>query len=86
LIDSGKGAQEPELAFEFLRRFWGQGYATEASWAVLGWARSAGYERLWASVWDWNSASRRVLAKVGFTETDGEETSYGTNLVTTRTL
>ena len=73
LVDSGHGAQEPELAFEFLRRFWGQGYATEASWAVLDWARSSGYERLWASVWDWNTASRRVLAKVGFTETDREE-------------
>jgi RimJ/RimL family protein N-acetyltransferase len=86
LIDSGRGAQEPELAFEFLRRFWGQGYATEASWAVLDSARSSGYERLWASVWDWNTASRRVLAKVGFTETDREEALHGTNSVTTRGL
>ena len=86
LVDSGHGPQEPELAFEFLRRFWGQGYATEASWAVLDWARSSGYERLWATVWDWNTASRRVLAKVGFTETDREEAIQGTNLVTTRPL
>ena len=59
LVDSGQGAQGvqgPELAFEFLRRCWGQGYATEASWAVLDWARSSGHERLWASVWDWNTA------------------------------
>lgn len=86
LVDSGHGTQEPELAFEFLRRFWGQGYATEASWAVLDWARSSGYERLWATVWDWNTASRRVLAKVGFTETDREEAIHGTNLVTARLL
>lgn len=86
LVDGGHGVQEPELAFELLRRFWGQGYATEASWAVLDWARSSGYERLWAPVWDWNTASRRVLAKVGFTETGREETIYGTNLVTTRRL
>jgi RimJ/RimL family protein N-acetyltransferase len=86
LIDNGRGAQEPELAFEFLRRFWGQGYATEAAWAVLDWARSSGYERLWASVWGWNTASRRVLAKVGFAETDREEAIHGTNLVTTRRL
>lgn len=86
LVDSGRGATEPELAFEFLRRFWGRGYATEASWAVLDWARSAAYERLWATVWDWNAASRRVLAKVGFTETEREETVHGTNLVTTRRL
>ena len=86
LVDSRRGAHEPELAFEFLRRFWGQGYATEATWAVLDWARSSGYERLWASVWDWNTASRRVLAKVGFTETDREEANDGTNLLTTRLL
>lgn len=86
LIDSGRGPQEPELAYEFLRRFWGQGYATEASWAVLDWARSLGYVRLWASVWEWNTASRRVLAKLGFTETGREEKVHGTNLVTTRQL
>jgi RimJ/RimL family protein N-acetyltransferase len=86
LVDSGRGVHEPELAFELLRRFWGHGYATEASWAVLDWARSSGFERLWATVWDWNTASRRVLAKVGFSEADREEAAHGTNLVTTRRL
>lgn len=72
LVDSGRGPDgEPELAFELLRRTWGQGYATEAASAVLEWARSSGYARLSATVWDWNTASRRVLAKVGFTETGG---------------
>lgn len=89
LIDSGRAADgEPELAFELLRRVWGQGYATEASWAVLDWARSSGYERLWATVWDWNTASRLVLAKLGFTETDRTEVDElrGTTLFTTRQL
>jgi RimJ/RimL family protein N-acetyltransferase len=86
LIDSGLGPQEPELAYEFLRRFWGQGYATEASWAVLEWARSLGHVRLWAHVWDWNTGSRRVLSKLGFTESEREEATYGTNLLTTRPL
>ncbi|QZY30350.1 GNAT family N-acetyltransferase [Nocardioides coralli] len=86
LVDSGRGVQEPELAFELLRWSWGRGYATEASWAVLDWARSAGHRRLWATVWEWNTASRRVLAKVGFTETEREETGHGTNLVATRRL
>lgn len=89
LIHGGQGAQGvqgPELAFELLRRFWGQGYATEASWAVLDWARASGHERLWASVWDWNTASRRVLGKLGFIETAREEAIHGTNLVTTRPL
>ena len=89
LVDSGRGsAGEPELAFELLRRVWGQGYATEASLAVLEWAKSLGYKRLWATVWDWNVASRRVLAKVGFTETERTEVDpvHGTTLFTTRQL
>jgi ribosomal-protein-alanine N-acetyltransferase len=89
LVDSGRGSEgEPELAFELLRRVWGQGYATEAALAVLDWARSSGYERLWATVWDWNTASRRVLAKVGFTETEQKEVdaAHGTTLFTTRRL
>jgi ribosomal-protein-alanine N-acetyltransferase len=89
LVDSGRGSDgEPELAFELLRRAWGQGYATEASIAILDWARSSGHERLWATVWDWNTASRRVLAKVGFTETDQKEVdpARGTTLFTTRRL
>lgn len=89
LIDSGRSADgEPELAFELLRRGWGQGYATEASLAILVWAQSSGYERLWGTVRDWNAAARRVLAKVGFTETDHQEvdTVHGTTLFTTRQL
>ncbi|MFI6585999.1 GNAT family N-acetyltransferase [Embleya sp. NPDC050493] len=89
LVDSGRGSvAEPELAFELLRRVWRQGYATEASLAVLEWARSSGHERLGATVWDWNTASRRVLARVGFTETERKEVDavYGTTLFATRRL
>jgi RimJ/RimL family protein N-acetyltransferase len=88
LIDSDRGPEgEPELAYELLRRVWGQGYTTEASWAVLDWARSAGYERVSASVWGWNIASRRVLSKLGFVETGStEDPTHGTNLLTTRRL
>jgi RimJ/RimL family protein N-acetyltransferase len=86
LIDSRRELDgEPELAFELLRRFWRQGYATEASLAVLEWARSSGYERLWATVREWNIASRRVLAKIGFTEERKElDSVYGNNIFTTR--
>jgi ribosomal-protein-alanine N-acetyltransferase len=89
LVDGGRGPEgEPELAFELLRRCWGRGYATEASLAVVDWARSSGYERLWATVWDWNTASRRVLAKVGFAETGRKEADavHGTTLFLTRRL
>ena len=88
LVDSGRGSEgKPELAYELLRRVWGQGYATEASWAVLDWARSSGHERVSATVWDWNTASRRVLAKLGFVETDRtDDPVHGTNVFTTRRL
>lgn len=89
LVDSGRpGSGEPELAFELLRRHWGRGYATEASLAVMDWARSTGHQRLWATVWDWNTASRRVLAKLGFLETGQRELdpARGTTLFTMRDL
>ncbi|WP_326964294.1 GNAT family N-acetyltransferase [Arthrobacter sp. PL16] len=60
---------EPEMAYELLRAVWGQGYATEASLAVVSWAKELGYRRLWATVREWNTASRRVLVKLGFVET-----------------
>jgi len=82
------GGQDPELAFELLRRFWGQGYATEAASAVVGWARSSGHRSLQATVWDWNTASRRVLAKVGFAEvaTTDPVSAHGSTILTTMTL
>ncbi|UJP40277.1 GNAT family N-acetyltransferase [Cellulomonas palmilytica] len=75
---------EPELAFELLRAAHGHGYATEAGLAVVSWARGAGYARLWASVWDWNVASRRVLSKLGFHETGTvlAESEHGRSLLT----
>ena len=60
---------EPELAYEFLRREWGRGLATEAASAVLQWAESLGYTRLWATIRDWNTASRQVASKLGFVVT-----------------
>ncbi|MET0842988.1 MAG: GNAT family N-acetyltransferase [Mycetocola sp.] len=89
LIPNGNGpAEEPELAFEFLRRTWRQGLATEASWAVIERAQALGYRRLWASVRDWNTASRRVLAKLGFVETGQVEPDevHGNSLFTSKAL
>jgi RimJ/RimL family protein N-acetyltransferase len=73
---------------ELLQRVWRQGYATEASLAVLDWARSSGYERLRATVWDWNTASRRVLARAGFTGTEriDVDAAHGTTGFMTRRL
>jgi ribosomal-protein-alanine N-acetyltransferase len=85
LVFSGQGSEnEPELAFELLRAVHNQGYATEAASAVIAWAGEAGYRRLWATVWDWNVASRRVLEKVGFRETGrvNSESAHGRSLLT----
>ncbi|WP_456843752.1 GNAT family N-acetyltransferase [Cellulomonas sp. P5_C6] len=82
------GPGEPELAFELLRAVHGHGYATEAGGAVAAWASEAGYPRLWASVRDWNVASRRVLEKLGFHETGRVEPDavHGDSLLTVREL
>ncbi|MDQ0754508.1 GNAT family N-acetyltransferase [Arthrobacter sp. B3I4] len=89
LIPNSHGpAEEPELAFEFLRQVWCRGFATEASWTVLQQAKAAGYRRLWATVRDWNTPSRRVLAKLGFVETGRVEPDdvHGDSLFTMKTL
>ncbi len=89
LIENEHGpADEPELAFELLRATWGRGFATEASQAVIAGARSAGCTRLWASVRQWNHASRRVLEKLGFLETGRVEPDpvHGDSLFTSRRL
>lgn len=87
LITDGNGStEEPELAYELLRAAHGRGYATEAGQAVVTWAREAGYRRLWAGVWDWNVASRRVLQKLEFREVGRVEPDsvYGHSLLTVR--
>ena len=83
LIESDN--REPELAFELLRGFWGNGYATEAAHAVIDYAQSTGVSRLLAGVRDWNTASRQVLAKLGFIEAGIVEVSepYGNSLLMT---
>lgn len=86
----GRGdADEPELAFELLQTVHNRGYATEASEAVLGWAAAVGYASIRASVWEWNSASRRVLEKLGFVDSGrdgGPPSEHGRNILTVRPL
>jgi RimJ/RimL family protein N-acetyltransferase len=63
----GRGSlDEPEIAFELLKRFHGHGYATEAARALVDAAAATGRRRLWSTVGAWNTPSCRVLEKVGF--------------------
>ena len=57
---------EPELAYELLRRHHGHGYATEAAGALVEAAVATGRSRLWSTVRPWNAPSLRVLEKLGF--------------------
>lgn len=84
----GGSPDDVELAFELLQAVHGCGYATEAGQAVIGWAREAGHQRVWATVWEWNLASRRVLEKLGFHDSGGAVTSsvHGRSLLTVREL
>jgi RimJ/RimL family protein N-acetyltransferase len=66
LIVGQASAEEPEIAYELLRRIHGQGYATEAARIVVAEAAATGRSRLWATVRAWNTPSFRVLEKVGF--------------------
>lgn len=86
VFQSNGSPNEPELAYELLRAAHGCGYATEAARAVVTWVREAGYQRLWATVRDWNAASRRILEKLEFRETGRVEpdADYGDSLLTLR--
>jgi ribosomal-protein-alanine N-acetyltransferase len=57
-----------ELGFLFARPWWGKGYAAEAMEKVVAHAFGPlGIERLWARFHAGNSASKRLLTRLGFT-------------------
>ena len=68
LIIGKSTLEEPEIAYELFQRAHGNGYATEASRAILSVAQDTGRTRLWATVRAWNVASFRVLEKIGFVD------------------
>ena len=56
----------PEIGYWIARRCWGQGYATEASRALLRVAQALGHREVTAFHFVDNPASARVLEKLGF--------------------
>lgn len=55
-----------ELGYWLGASYWGQGYATEAAHAVMQYGfHTLGLNRIWASVFEGNAVSARVLKKVG---------------------
>ncbi len=62
------GQPEAEIKYALARDHWGQGLATEAVRGMLAYAAERlGLERVIATVAPGNTASQRVLAKVGMT-------------------
>ena len=60
------GRDEVEIGYLFLRRFWGQGLATEAARACRDYGFGTfGYDRFVSLIDPSNLASRRVAEKVG---------------------
>lgn len=58
-----------DLGFVIGRSSWGRGYATEAAKAVLDWAATLeGVVRIWATCDVENTASIRVLEKIGMSQ------------------
>jgi len=66
LIIGRSTIEEPEIAYELFQRVHGNGYATEAASAIVDAAVATGRRRLWSTVGSWNTASFRVLEKIGF--------------------
>lgn len=64
--------QETDLGYRFFSKYWGMGYATEASKACVEWGfKTLGLESIMAMVLPDNKASIHVLEKLGF-ELTGE--------------
>jgi [ribosomal protein S5]-alanine N-acetyltransferase len=61
-----------ELGFQLCRQSWGQGYASEASRAVIEWARTHDFAALIAGHHPSNHASKRALVRLGFSYTHDE--------------
>jgi ribosomal-protein-alanine N-acetyltransferase len=69
---------EIELAYHYTPASWGQGYATEAVTAVLGYAFGMlRLERIIALVMPDNLGSSRVAEKAGMALNDANATYYG---------
>lgn len=69
-----EGGDEAELGYMLLPDAWGRGYATEACAAAIAWFRAAApNEPLVVSTQVANTASRRLIEKLGFTEIERHE-------------
>jgi ribosomal-protein-alanine N-acetyltransferase len=77
-LELGTAGPEPQLVYALLGRFTGHGYATEMARAAIADARgNAGFTTIVAAVDEVNSASMRVLEKLGFERTATQPGAFG---------
>lgn len=76
--------QLPALGYWLGEPYWGNGYATEASMAVVAAAKVAGAPALRSRALLSNDASRKVLNKAGFVELGEEDDGVGRRMVSMR--
>jgi len=73
---------EPQLVYALLERFTGQGYATEMARASIAHARTQpAFAEIVAAVDGVNTASVRVLEKLGFTRTGTVPGAFGDTFI-----
>lgn len=65
LLTGRTGPAEPEIGYLVRRPCRGRGYATEAATAVVEECAAAGFGRVWASIRPHNTASRRIVERLG---------------------
>ncbi len=76
--------QDDEIGFRFLEKYWGLGYGSEIGLGLINYCTSVNMPKLIGYVIDKNTASARILQKLGFeaiekrieTETGLPETKY----------
>jgi RimJ/RimL family protein N-acetyltransferase len=64
-LDLNETARETDIGFQFLRKHWNKGYATEAAKASLAFGFQSGLTKIIGRAVKDNTASIRVLKKIG---------------------
>ena len=62
-----KGPKDAEVGYWLGRRYWNQGYATEAMEAMLAYGFSIGISKVWGQCIEDNLPSLKLLKRFGFT-------------------
>lgn len=62
-----KGPKDAEIGYWLGRRYWNQGYATEAMEAVLAYGFSTGITKVWGQCFEDNTRSLNLMKRCGFT-------------------